>query len=361
MLLAIVLLLAGLVILTAGAELMVKGAATVAFRWGISPLVVGLTIVGCGTSAPEMVVSIYAALTPPEVVDGVVKSQLELSIGNILGSNIANVGLVLGIAALIRPIKVTVRTVKKEMPIALAAMFTVWLFAWGGRFDRWEGIILLGGFALFLLYCVRTAKTEAEVEVESTTPTTYPWLFLVLGVIGLVGGAYLFVESATSIARDLGVSDRVIGLSIVAIGTSLPELATSVVATLRGQDDISVGNIIGSIMFNSLLVLGSVATIAPDDIASTVANVDVPVMVGVTLASFPLMWLGFDINRLEGAAILLMYITYMTWVGYTELVTPKPAAPPGAGVDGSGALVLPDDPQEDRALAWTLTTAPSTA
>lgn len=302
----VLLLLLGLVILTAGAESLVRGAATLALRLGIAPLVVGLTVIGFGTSAPELVISATSAF----------QGKTDISLGNVIGSNICNIALVLGLAAMVKPMKVTSRTVKAEMPISLVLTAGVWGLAYTGeRIERWEGVLLIVVFGLFMFYCVKTAKSEVdEVEMETGKPAQWPWFLVLLGIAGLIAGANTFVEGAIMIAKELHIPNRIIGLTVIAIGTSMPELATTVMAAVKGQADLGLGNVIGSGLFNILLVLGVVAVISPIAVSPAVLALDFPVMFGVLLAAMPMAWLGYDINRYEGFALVSMYVAYMWYL-----------------------------------------------
>lgn len=299
----IAILLLGLGILTVGAELLVRGAKAIALQLGVSPLVVGLTIVAMGTSAPELAVSIYSAL----------HGQTDLALGNCVGSNIFNVLVIGGLSALILPLAVNKQLIAFDVPVMIVASFALLLLSWDGRLSRGDAFLLLVGFCgynFFLLRNRRYSPGETEVPQKASSPWSVNIALLVTGLVGLVAGAYLFVEAAQIIARRVGLSELVIGLTIVAGGTSLPELATSVVATLRGERDIAIGNIVGSNIFNILGVLGVTAAIEPIPVSAQVISFDLPVMLGVAIACLPVFFSRFTVDRWEGALFLLAFIGY---------------------------------------------------
>ena len=300
----------GLVALVGGAELLVRGASGLAARARISPLVVGLTVVALGTSTPELATSLRAAL------DG----RSDLAIGNVVGSNIMIVLLVLGTAALILPLSVQQRLVRIDAPLMVAASLAFLWFAWDGTIAASEAAVFLAALAIYLMWMARQAadendevRTEYDREHGAPGSRVATGLVLVVGGLGLlVLGAEWLVLSASAIALALGVSELVVGLVIVAGGTSLPELATSIVAAARGERDIAVGNIIGSNLFNILGILGVVGLVAPGglSIAPAVLAFDLPVMVATSLVCLPILLTGFRINRSEGALLLLYYAAY---------------------------------------------------
>lgn len=305
--------LVGLALLYFGAEWLVSGASSAALRFGIAPLVVGLTVVAFGTSTPELLVSLLA------LADG----KDGISVGNIIGSNIANIALILGCAALVRPIVVSEVVVKREYPFMLAASALMVLLAFDGTISRLDGGIMLTGMAIFLGISLKRgmqgdASDKLPEELEDIDPQANTLLkdmgFMALGILGLAGGAYLLVESSITIAKHFQVPDLVIGISIVAIGTSLPELATSVVASYRGESDISVGNVIGSNIFNVLLVLGLVAVIMPISVGPQAISVDMWVMLAISVIIWPVMRTGLSISRIEGSILLIGYLGYMIYL-----------------------------------------------
>jgi len=308
MLTSSVFLFAGLLLLYFGGDWLVKGSSALALRAGLSPFIVGMTIVGFATSSPELAVSI----------DSVLSGVDDVAVGNVVGSNIANIGLVLGLSALLRPIRVEARVLRSDMPwLLLVTLFVVWCLADGG-IGRVEGVILIIGLVLFIVQNVRVARHErasvleefSRAAREQAMSTHRSWVLLAVGVTALIGGAALFVEGAVDLALRSGISTGLIGLTIVAVGTSLPELATSVVASLRGEGDISAGNVIGSNFFNLLCILGLTVMVRPLQMGD-IRNVDLYVMAGITGLLLPIMFTGFRIGRREGLFLLLCYAAYI--------------------------------------------------
>ncbi|MFT4924341.1 MAG: cation:H+ antiporter [Phenylobacterium sp.] len=314
MLSSVLFILLGLTLLVWSADRFVYGAAAFAKNFGISPLIIGLTIVAMGSSAPEMLVSATAAFG----------GKTDTSVGNAIGSNITNILLVLGVTALIKPVTVASKTVRREMPL----MFVICLLAFWMISDdylsRTEGIILLAGFALFIFTLIRLSmrqknseKDPMVVEAESEIPTGVSnpraIFWLIVGIIVLPLSAHILVTSAVEIAEHFGISDLVIGLTIIAIGTSLPELAASIMGVLKGEHDLAIGNIVGSNIFNILAVLSLGGVINPDAIDISAASRDFPIMLGATLVLMG-MALGFKregrINRIEGALLIIAFIAY---------------------------------------------------
>lgn len=323
MLLALVAIVGGLGVLVWSAERFIDGASGTAAYFGMPPLVIGMVIVGFGTSAPEMVVSAFAAL------DG----SPNLALGNALGSNIANVGLILGLTALIAPISVHSAIIRRELPLLLGIGAVVGVLLWSGSLTRIESALLLAGFlaligwTLFSALRARGDPLEAEVSqemAEHPMPLGRALFWLVVGLLLLIVSSRVLVWGAVTIAQTLGVSDLVIGLTIIAIGTSLPELAASLIAARKGEHDIAIGNIVGSNMFNLLAVIGIAGTITP--IAVIPAEVmmrDWPMMMAGTAALF-VMGYGFRgrqgrINRLEGGILLLTFIAYSAYLVLSTL------------------------------------------
>lgn len=298
----------GLALLVAGGELLVRGATTLALRLRIRPGLVGLTVVAAGTSMPELVVSVGSAL----------RGAPDLALGNVVGSNIYNIALILGLAALIRPLVVKGETVRLEWPIMMGASLLAFLLARDGSVDRLEGAVLsllLVGSMAWLIYLARRVVEEEESQAigEETRPLHSTWLALLalgVGVGLLVGGTELMVRGAVALADLAGLSQRVIGLTVVALGTSLPELVTSVVASLRGRDDIAIANLIGSNTFNLLGILGLTALVRPIPVGAGTLSLDAPLMLGVAALLLPLMWTGMRVNRLEGALLLALAFAY---------------------------------------------------
>lgn len=299
---------------------MVAGATGLALRFGVKPLVVGLTVVAFGTSSPELLVCLTAAIEHTAATDSI-------SIGNILGSNIANIVLILGCASLLRPLKVRKQAVRREYPMMLAATFLltglIYFDSGEPTLSRLDGGILAGGMVAYLVYSYISAvyyddepvsaddDELDEVDPEPDQSAAFQSFQIAFGIFGLGLGAYWMVESSVSIATSLGVSEIVIGISIVALGTSLPELATSVVAAFRDEADISVGNVIGSNLFNILLVLGTVSLIAPIGVDPRVLQFDLWMMLGVAIGIWPILQSGKTINWYEGVLMLVIYFGYI--------------------------------------------------
>lgn len=316
--LLILAIIVGFTVLIWGANYFIDGAANIATNFGVSPLIVGLTIVGFGTSAPEMLVSALAA------IDG----APALGIGNAIGSNIANVGLVLGITILITPLAVHSNTLSREFPLLAFVMAVALFLMWDNYLGHTDGIILFSGFILTLFgmayLAIRSSKDdplEQEFEQEFSKPKMSTrrsiWSFII-GLIALLIGSKSLVWGATGVATLLGVSDLIIGLTIVAIGTSLPELAASVISALKNEHDIAIGNILGSNIFNLLAVLAMPALIYPSEIDTAVLQRDFPVMVGLILLLYLFARFGHKghIGRMSGTLLLLIYLGYNGLLAY---------------------------------------------
>jgi cation:H+ antiporter len=311
----------GLAALVAGAEWLVRGAARVAARTGLSNVVIGLTVVAFGTSAPELAVSVG------DVVRGGDEAGT-IAIGNVVGSNIANILLALGLAAAIGgSLVVAQRIVRIDVPLMIGASVLLLLFALDGGIGRVEGILFVVGLVVYVSWTVVAARaepdaivTEYDTALQSETLREEPlWRDVVLVLAGLgllVVGAQSLVGGASDIATDLGVSDLLIGLTIVAVGTSLPEVATTVVAAVRGQRDLAVGNAVGSNLFNLLAVLGITATVSPHPlpVPTSAVQVDIPVMVAVAVACLPIFVNGYDLDRWEGIVFFGLYVGYIAWL-----------------------------------------------
>ena len=315
--------LAGFALLIWGADRFVIGAAATAHRLGVSALLIGLTVVGFGTSAPEIMVSISAAIG----------GATELAVGNALGSNIANVGLILGITALIKPLVVRSQTLRREFPMLLAITLLALLPFLDSYLSRMEGFALISGLVLMLYWLViletnssGSDELEAEIEAEIRHDLTLrkALILLTIGLIVLLTGSQLLVWGATGIAKSLGISDLVIGLTIVAVGTSLPELAASIAAVFKDEHDLAIGNVIGSNMYNLLAVMGVAGAIHPTELSDSVLQRDFLVMIGFTVALFAMAygWRngGQRINRLEGIALLVAFVVYQVSILYGEFV-----------------------------------------
>lgn len=303
----IVYLSAGLVMLFLGGEGLIRGSASLSLRIGISPLVVGLTVVAFGTSSPELLVSLKAAAG----------GNSTIALGNVIGSNIANIALILGIAALIRPLQVHANVIKREIPIMIGASVLLILFLLNGTLGLAEGLIFI---ILLIAYTVisiiislkenKEIENEFEEGLKSKLNIPLSVLFIVFGFALLFFGADLFLKGAVALAKILNVSDAIIGLTVVAVGTSLPELFTSIVATIRNKSDIAVGNAVGSNIFNILSILGISAIIVPIK-SEEMSYLDFGVMLAAALILLPLSYTGFRINRLEGALLLVGYSVYL--------------------------------------------------
>lgn len=311
MLVTVLLGLLGLGVLTAGAEALVRGAASLAVARGVSRLVVGLTIVAFGTSAPEMTVSVSSALA----------GRADVAFGNVVGSNLFNVLFILGACAVLAPLVVSKQLVRVDVPVMVAVSLLGWGFAADGRVSRVEGVLLAAGLAAYVAFQVVVARRQGDASVqveEASGPKTLPMQLLAIGVgLGmLVLGARLFVDAAVEVARAAGMSELVVGLTIVAAGTSMPEVATSIVATLRGQRDIAVGNVVGSNVFNVLGVLGISAAVAPDGVVVAPAALafDTPYMVAAAAACLPIFFTAHRIDRWEGGLFLLSYGAYTAFL-----------------------------------------------
>ena len=317
------LMIAGLVLLVIGGEMLVRGASKLAVSIGISPLVVGLTVVAFGTSSPELAVSVQAALT----------GQVDIAMGNVVGSNIFNVLFILGLAALITPLVVSSQIIRQEVPLMLAASLLLLAFAFNGSIGRVEAAVLFGLLCAYTAFLILQSRREQqairdEYAGESHVSTVRTWddhlpaqIGLILaGLVLLVFGSRWLVEAAVTIAKSLGVSELVIGLTIIAAGTSLPEVAASVTAALRGQRDIAVGNVVGSNTFNILGVLGLSGLVAPIPLTVQPAllEFDMLVMIAVAIACLPVFFTGATIARWEGAVFLGYYIAYMTFIVLTS-------------------------------------------
>jgi cation:H+ antiporter len=301
----------GLVLLFLGGEGLIRGSSNLAIKIGITPLLVGLTVVAFGTSAPELVVSLKAALM----------GNSSISLGNVVGSNIANIALILGTAALIRPLDVHADVIRKEIPIMIGISVLMVLFLLDGDLGFIDGIIFISLLILYTLINILIARREKDPKVDTEFSNRLrskfgilTSIFLMIGGLGLlILGADFFVQSAVAIAKIFEVSDAVIGLTIVSIGTSLPELITAVVASFKRESDIIIGNVIGSNIFNILSILGITAIIIPISSAG-ITHIDLGVMIFSAIILMPLCKSGFLITRLEGALLLLGYVGYIYYL-----------------------------------------------
>ncbi|WP_425289177.1 sodium:calcium antiporter [Yoonia algicola] len=290
----------GLLALFLGGDFLVKGASGLALRLGLSPMVIGLTVVGFGTSAPELLVSLNAALG----------GQAGIAIGNVVGSNIANTLLILGLAAVLAPVTVAFAAVRRDLFWMAGATLLLPVVLWSGDLGLIEGLVLVAGLAAFLVLSLRTGA-PTDVDISPAGPLWHSLAFALGGLAAIMAGAHYLVQSATIIARDFGISEAMIGLSIVAIGTSLPELATTIVAVIRGQRDIAVGNVIGSNIFNVLGILGITAVVTPIPVAVRFMQVDIPFLIGLTAVIIAVLWLTGKLGRITGIIMLLAYGFYL--------------------------------------------------
>lgn len=313
----LLLLAGGIGALYFGAEWLIAGAANLASRLGVSPIVVGLTVVSIGTSAPELAVCLLA----------VGSGNPDIAIGNVLGSNLANLGLVLGLTALMSPLKVAARVVQREVPIMIGITILLFLPIIDLEVDRGDGLVLMTLLGAYLLFVLRSARDEppeilGEFEgfvegTEADTPHMPIWKaggFILAGVVGLVIGGRAIIGSATWLAAAIGIPDLYVGLTVVAIGTSLPELATSLVAASRGEADIAVGNAIGSNIFNLGAVLGITALVEPISVAPHVLRYEFPAVLLISLLVLPLARTSYTIHRAEGGLLFLSYVGLGLWI-----------------------------------------------
>lgn len=299
------LFLAGLAGLFFGAKWLVGGSSSLAASYGVSPAIAGLTVVALGTSAPELLVS---ALASAEGSGG-------LAVGNVVGSNIANIALILGVAALISPIRTDRGLMMRDLPVSIAFALLLLALGWDGEISRLDGVALLALFALYMGWLIRgAAKTAERLPVRDEDASRRGQILRVgLGIITLVAGAQMLVSSATAFARVFGVPEVVIGLTLVALGTSVPELAASAVAAWRRESDIVLGNVLGSNIFNVALILGVAALLRPLPISREMATLQIPAMIAASVLLFPIVATGLRINRWEGAALLGGYGAFIFW------------------------------------------------
>lgn len=310
--LSLLFLLLGLGLLYFGAQVLIKGGAALAFRFGLSALVVGLTVIAFGTSSPELVVSLQAAFS----------GNSAISVGNVIGSNICNIALIVGLCSLVQPLTASAQVIRREVPIMIGVSLLLVGVIWDGVIGRIDGALLVSGLIVYTWMTVRAARAAkaalAEQEYDEDFHVGAPGAgrsvaLVLLGLAVLIGGSHLFVTGAVDIARYWGVSDVVIGLTVVAVGTSLPELATSLVAALRKHSDVAIGNVVGSNIFNVLGILGLVALVRPID-ATGLSRIDLAMMVATAVALLPVARSGGRVNRVEGAILLAAYVAYTAWL-----------------------------------------------
>ena len=304
--LALPIFIVGIVLLYKGSDILVNGTAKTAARLGISSLIISLIVVAFGTSAPEFAISVGAAI----------QNEADISVGNIIGSCIANLLLVLGISAIIRPISVNKSIFKREMLIMLGATIILFAFSFSGLLDRYHligGVIFLFLFVAFIAYFLRRAKKERDNEKKYNHGSIQKnILFIIFGIMGVVAGAYLLIESAITIADSLGIDKIIIALSMVAIGTSIPELVVSAMAAYKKESDIAVGNVLGSNVFNILLILGASALFIP---LNAIFSLDhLLILLAVTLIMFPILYTGHVISRREGVFMLVLYSFFIWYI-----------------------------------------------
>jgi cation:H+ antiporter len=316
MLTTVVLLIIGLIVLIVGGDYLVRGSSSIALRLHLSPLVVGLTIVAFGTSAPELLISVQSA----------VKGSPDLAMGNVVGSNICNLALVLGLTAVINPVKVQPNSIRFDWPMAMGASILLYLVVGEGLLGRIEGIVFIFVLLVYLTFIIIQSRKDVKSQQRLMNADDIPdaprkqiWkdlLFIALGCLALYYGSEWFVNSAKDLAISLGVEERVVGLTIVAFGTSLPELVTAAVASYKGETDLALGNLMGSNIFNILSILGITAIITPINVHSEILNKDIIWMLIITLMTLPLMVVRREVGRADGIVLLIVYSVYV----YTVVV-----------------------------------------
>jgi cation:H+ antiporter len=313
----LVFFLAGIALLIAGAEILVRGASRLASAIGVSPVVIGLTVVAFGTSSPELAVGFQASLAgEPDIV-----------LGNVVGSNVFNVLFILGLSAAIAPLVVAQQLVRFEVPLMIGVSVLMFVLALDGRIGRFDGLVLVCGIVGYCLFALRQSlkespavRAEYEKEFGQRAPRMSQWLFnlglVVIGLAMLILGSHWLISGTVALAETLGISKLVVALTIVAAGTSLPEVATSVVASMRGERDIAVGNVVGSNLFNMLAILGLSSVVATDGIrvAPAALGFDIPVMIAVSVACLPIFFTGYRIARWEGFLFLAYYAAYTLYL-----------------------------------------------
>ncbi len=305
-------LILGLTILILGGELLVRGSSSIALKAKISPLVVGLTIVAFGTSAPELLISVKAALA----------GSPDMTMGNVVGSNICNLALVLGLTALMGPIKVNADSIKIDWPVAMgSSLMLYFLLKARPKLDLWTGLLFLTVLATYTIFIIMKSRRETKAQamameegaIDLPERTKGPYrdiTYILLGCLGLYYGSDWFVGGARDMAMLLGVSERVIGITVLALGTSLPELVTAIVAAVKGETDLAVGNLMGSNIFNILSILGITSLITPIEVSEEIVRYDLLAMILITIVIFPMMLYKRVMGRISGAILLLLYVYY---------------------------------------------------
>jgi cation:H+ antiporter len=312
----IILLIIGLIVLIVGGDYLVKGSSSIALRLHLSPLVVGLTIVAFGTSAPELLISIQSAL----------KGSPDIAMGNVVGSNICNLALVLGLTAVINPVKVQTNSLRIDWPMTMGASILLFLVVREGELGAIEGVIFLIAISIYLVLIIVQSRIDMKSKMRAKdgqdipdAPNKQMWkdiTFIMLGCVALYYGSEWFVSSAKDLALSLGVEERVVGLTVVALGTSLPELVTAAVASYKGETDLALGNLMGSNIFNILSILGITAIITPIHVHAVILNKDIIWMLMITLMILPLMIVRREVGRADGVVLLIVYTVYI----YTVVV-----------------------------------------
>jgi cation:H+ antiporter len=312
----IILLIIGLIVLIVGGDYLVKGSSSIALRLHLSPLVVGLTIVAFGTSAPELLISIQSAM----------KGSPDIAMGNVVGSNICNLALVLGLTAVVNPVKVQTNSLRIDWPMTMGASILLFLVVREGVLGAVEGIIFLIAITIYLVLIIVQSRIDVKSKMVARedddipdAPNKQMWkdiIFIMLGCVALYYGSEWFVSSSKDLALSLGVEERVVGLTVVALGTSLPELVTAAVASYKGETDLALGNLMGSNIFNILSILGITAIITPINVHADILNKDIIWMLMITLMILPLMIVRREVGRADGIVLLIVYAVYV----YTVVV-----------------------------------------
>ena len=307
--LSVLFIIIGAVLVLWGADRLTDGATSLAQKMNVPQIVIGLTVVAMGTSMPEFFVSLMSA----------VKGTSDMAVGNVIGSNVFNTLAIVGITALVAPMLISPSTVRKDMPFAVVASLALLLMCRDGEISRWDAGILFAGFIIFIIYTLRLAsRGEVQAAEEIKLEDMSAWKavgLVVLGLVCLVAGSHLFVTGASEVARMLGVPDAVIGLTIVALGTSLPELATSIVASRKGRSAIAIGNVIGSNVFNILMIVGITGLVLPMDIQG-ITPIDLYVLTGSIFLLWLFSYTKFKVERWEGAVLTVAYVAYISWLVY---------------------------------------------